>query len=40
MHETAVQRVVLDPRAARRPVAADQVADDDLGRDRQEDDHG
>jgi hypothetical protein len=40
MHETAVQRVMLGPRAASRPVAADQVADDDVGGDRQEDDHG
>jgi hypothetical protein len=31
---------VLDPSAARRPVAADQVTDDDVGGDREEDDHG
>jgi hypothetical protein len=31
---------VLDSCAASRPVAAEQVADDDVGRDRQEDDHG
>ena len=40
VHQAAVQRVVLDSRAASRPVAAEQVADDDVGRDRQEDDHG
>ena len=40
VHQAAVQREVLDSSAARRPVAADQVADDDVGRDRQEDDHG
>jgi hypothetical protein len=40
VHEAAVQRVVLDSSAVRRPVPADQVADDDVGRDREEDDHG
>jgi len=40
MNEAAVQRVVLDPRATGRPVAADHVADDDVDRDRRDDDHG
>jgi hypothetical protein len=40
VHQAAVQREMLDSRAASCPVAAEQVADDDVGRDRQEDDHG
>jgi predicted RNA-binding Zn-ribbon protein involved in translation (DUF1610 family) len=40
VHEAAVQRVVLDLRAARRPVTADKVADDHIGSDREDGDHG
>jgi hypothetical protein len=40
VHEAAVQRVVLDPSAARGPVTTDQVARDDIGSDRQDGDHG
>jgi hypothetical protein len=40
VHVPAVQHVVLDPGAARRPVAADQVAHDDVRRDGQHRDHG
>jgi hypothetical protein len=39
VHEAAVQRVVLDPSAASRPVTADQVADNDVAGDRQDGDH-
>jgi hypothetical protein len=38
--EAAVQRVVLDASAARRPVAADQVAGDDVDPNRRDDDDG
>ena len=38
--EAAVQDVVLDPCAACRPVAAAHVPDDDVDRDRRDDDHG
>jgi hypothetical protein len=40
VREAAVQRVVLDVRAARRRVAAHPVANDDVHRDRQHGDHG
>jgi len=38
--EMAVQRVVLDPRPAGSPVAADHVANDDVGRDGHDGYHG
>jgi DNA-directed RNA polymerase subunit RPC12/RpoP len=40
VHESAVQRVVLDPRATRRPVATSQIANDEVDRDRRDNDHG
>ena len=40
MPESAVQRVAHDPYAAGRPVAAIQIANDDVDRDRCDHDHG
>jgi predicted amidophosphoribosyltransferase len=38
--EPAVQCVVLHPGPARRPIAADHIAHDDVHRDRRDNDHG